>query len=291
MATAKSRTFMSTSARTPRSWPSATASMPATTNDLRFKLLSRPAPVLVELTGNAADPVVNPGGSIPRTIRVDADGRVAVRIPRNASHGRGYVIYGVSGPQGSLSLVDTSRTLPGAAPTAANNGTARLSDIDVVTGDSFTVRMNTTPVTLPPPAGESEPVRDVNADGDTAMLKLDEGIDLNGNGAVDEVKPGTVTYGFENFKTTRTPGYVSSGKENIGTGTGIYEQVIDTTHLSEGRHYLTVRVFRHRDAATGGDGGPPVFTDFRRTIYIDRSTPATAAVGRNSSENGSTDQR
>jgi glycosidase len=250
-----------------------------------------PGTVLIELTGNAADPLVNPDASIPRTIRVDADGRVKICIPRNASHGRGYVIYGVANPQGSLSLADISRTLPGAAPSAHSNGTARQSDIDVVSGNSFTVRLNTSPVTLPPPAGESDPVRDIDADGDTAMLRLDEGIDVNGNGVVDDVKPGSVTYGFENFSSARTPGYISNGKADVGTGAGNYEQVIDTSHLSEGRHYLTVRVFRHRDAATGGDGGPAVFTDFRRTIYVDHSAPITAAMGLKSSDDASPNSR
>src|SRR4029078_10150717 len=40
--------------------------------------------------------------------------------------------------------------------------------------------------------------------------------------------------------------------------------------------YLTVRAFRHRDAATGGDGGPAVFTDFKQTIYVDRLKPISA---------------
>ena len=74
-----------------------------------------------------------------------------ISIPANGSHGRGYVIYGVATPQGTLSLTNVSSTLAGATPAAANNGTARLADIDVITANSFSVQLNTTPVTLPDP--------------------------------------------------------------------------------------------------------------------------------------------
>ncbi|HEX3598739.1 MAG TPA: alpha-amylase family glycosyl hydrolase, partial [Lacipirellulaceae bacterium] len=52
-----------------------------------------PGTVLVELTGNAADPVVDPGNNIPEAIRVNASGQVTMRIPRNDTNGRGYVVY------------------------------------------------------------------------------------------------------------------------------------------------------------------------------------------------------
>lgn len=237
-----------------------------------------PGTVLVELTGNAADPTVDAAGNIPDAIRVDGAGKVSLSIPSNAGHGRGYVIYGVAPPQGTLSVINAASTLPGATPTPGTNGTARLADIDVVTSDSFSVRLDTTPVTLPTPAGETQPYRDVHADGDAALIKIDEGMDLNNNGAIDTVTPGDVAYGFESFTGTNTPGYIYEGGTNVGTGTGHYEQTIDATQLSEGRHYITVRAFRHRDAATGGDGGPAVFTDFRRTIYIDRLPPESEVV-------------
>ena len=62
-----------------------------------------PQTVLVELTGNADDPIVDPTNSIPKTIRVNGSGQINMRIPRNDTNGKGYVIYGVAGPQGSLS--------------------------------------------------------------------------------------------------------------------------------------------------------------------------------------------
>jgi hypothetical protein len=237
-----------------------------------------PGTVLVELTGNAADATVDSGGVIPEAVRVDASGNIPVSIPGNAGHGRGYVIYGLPTPEGTLSIDGASGQLAGANPSANNFGTARLEDIDIITGDTFSVRLNTTPVTLPPPAGELDAVRDVHADGDTAVLRIDGGLDLNHNGMIDDSTPGSIGYGFEEFTDTRLPGFVYDGGANVGTGSGLYEQSIDATGLAEGRHYITARAFRHRDAATGGDGGPAVFADFRRTIYVDRLPPESAVV-------------
>jgi alpha-amylase len=236
--------------------------------------------VLVELTGNATDMTVDPTDQIPDAIRVGANGFINMKIPGNQGHGRGYVVYGVAGPQGTLSLTNVAATLDGATPTAANNGTARLAAIDVITANSFTVQLNTTPVTLPAPAGESNPVRDVHADGDSAMIRIDGGRNVNGVVGIDDVVPGSIGYGFEHFNTVSSPGYVwdAGTSTNVGTGSGTYAQLIDATLLPEGRHYVTVRAFRHRNSATGGDGGPGVFTDFKRTIYVDRLPPEAAIV-------------
>jgi len=233
--------------------------------------------ILVELTGNAADPTVDPGGVIPETIKVNASGQIDISIPSNGTHGRGYVIYGLATPQGTLSLTNVASTLAGATPTAATNGTARLGDIDVITADSFSVQLATTPVSLIDPDTQL-PVRDFSADGDTALIKINEGMDLNNVAGVDNTTPGGVAYGFEDFTDTRVPGYIYSGGANIGTGSGSYAQTIDATQLSEGRNFITVRAFRQRDASTGGDGGPAVFTDFKRAVYIDRLPPEAAVV-------------
>ena len=236
--------------------------------------------MLVELTGNAADPTVDPGGNIPRSDprqrqRPGDDPRA--RETRRT--GKGYVIYGLATPQGTLSLTNVSQVLEGATPTQANNGTARLADIDVITANSFSVQLNTTPVTLPAPMGEANPVRDVHADGDHAMIRIDDGTGSQRCAGHRRTRrsaaPATAS---RDFTTTSSPGYVWSGGTNIGTGTGTYAQTIDATQLSEGRHYVTVRAFRHRNAATGGDGGPAVFTDFKRTIYVDRLPPEAAVV-------------
>ena len=81
----------------------------------------------------------------------------------------------------------------------------------MITANSFTVQLNTTPVTLPAPTGEASPVRDVHADGDTAMLKIDGGLNINDVAGIDHVTPGSVAYGFEEFTDTCTPGYVWNG--------------------------------------------------------------------------------
>jgi len=236
-----------------------------------------PGLILVELTGNAADPSVDPGGVIPETVKVNASGQIDISIPGNGLHGRGYVIYGLATPQGTLSLTNVAATLAGAVPSAANNGTARLGDIDVITANSFEVQLNTTPVSLIDP-DTMLPVRDYNADGDTALIKINEGMNLNNVPGVDNTTPGGVAYGFEDFTDTRVPGYIWSGGANVGTGSGSFAQTIDATQLEEGRNFITVRSFRQRDASTGGDGGPAVFTDFKRVVYIDRVAPESEIV-------------
>jgi alpha-amylase len=218
--------------------------------------------ILVELTGNAADPTVDPGNVIPQTVKVNGSGQINMSIPSNGTHGRGYVIYGLPTPQGSLSLSNVASTLQGATATAANNGTARLADIQVIRANTFQVQLNTTPVSVFDPDSQTM-VRDFSADGDTALLKINDGMDLNNVSGIDNPTPGGVAYGFENFTDTRIPGYTNNG---IGT----YSQTIDTTELSEGRHYVTVRAFRQRNS------GPAVFTDFKQAIYVDRLAPEVA---------------
>jgi alpha-amylase len=237
-----------------------------------------PGTVLVELTGNATDFVVDPYDDIKDVVRVDGSGQLTMSIPRNKStnfggpgveddvetaHLRGYVVYGLPTPQGALSISNVSQVLQGATPTAANNGTARLADIDVITADSFNVRLDTAPVSLQV-WNEATPYRDVDADGDNALIKIDGGVNLNSTPGVDHTTPGSVVYGFEEFTGTKSPGYFNNG-------VGVYEQQIDATQLHEGRHYVTIRAFRHRDS------GPAVFSDFKRTVYVDR-LPAVSTV-------------
>ena len=217
---------------------------------------------LVELTGNAADPQVDVNNSIPETLVVNASGQVTVSIPRNgatAGVNKGYVIYGLQNPKGSVSLSNVASTIAGESASAANNGTQRLSSIDVVTANSFTVTLNTTPVTL------SDGFRDRSADGSAAYVRIDSGIDVNNTGTVDFRTPGSTKYGFENFTGTNAPGY------NDAAGFGTFAQSVNTTNLSEGYHYVTARAFRQRS-----DGGPDVYTDFRKTIYVDRLKPVSA---------------
>jgi hypothetical protein len=218
-----------------------------------------PGTPLIELTGNATDPFVDPDHVIPPLLVVNADGTVNLRAVRNRNtHNvetdKGYVIYAPSGPQGHVSLTNVDRVIPGETPTPGTNGTARLSDIPVIAGDSFQVELDTNRVNL---LGS---YRDHDADGDNAIFKIDDGVDMTGSGFVSTT-PGSVSYGFQQFVDVRSPGYSSSDNN------GRYVQTIDASRLSDGMHYITVRAFRHRNS-----GEPPIFTDFREAIYVDRHT-------------------
>ena len=221
---------------------------------------------------------MDPNNEIPEVITVAGNRAISISIPRNKNangveHGQGYVIYGVSGPQGLLRLTDSagadiSHILAGATPSMTNFGTARLADIPVISEDSFNVRLETDAVTL-------DGIRDRHADGDLALLQLNDGIDVNANPGVDHVTPNSVKYGFEEFTDVNQPGFFDP------SGEGIYQQSIDASSLPEGMHYLNVRAFRHRDPntitgndpTTAGDGGPAVFSEFREAVYIDRLPP------------------
>ena len=221
-----------------------------------------PGTPLIELTGNAGDPSSDPYGNIPKLVVVNGDSTINVRFLRNTAPGtsnftgNGYLVYGLATPQGAISFDGVARTIPGDTPTTSTNGTTRLSNLRVVTGDSMQVKLDTVQVNL---LGF---YRDKPADGDNALIKLDDGVDVNKSGFVDYVTPGSVQYGFENFATLHNPGWFAAD------GNGHFAQTIDTTGLAEGTHFITVRAFRHRD-----DGGPAVFTDWRETIYIDRLPP------------------
>jgi hypothetical protein len=226
-----------------------------------------PGTYLIELTGNATDPHADPDGVIPPLLQVDQSGNVNLRVPRNRNDNgvetdKGYVIYAPASPQGSLSLTGVDHVIAGQTPTASTNGTARLSDIDAITGDSFQIELDTNAVNL---LGNAQ-FRDRAADGDNALFKIDGGVDVTGNGFVSTT-PGSVAYGFQQFTTVHNPGYSSAD------GNGQYVQSIDTSMLSNGYHYLTVRVFRHRNG-----NEPPIFTDFKVTIYVDRAPTVMQVV-------------
>ncbi|MDG2221792.1 MAG: dockerin type I domain-containing protein [Rubripirellula sp.] len=231
-----------------------------------------PGTRLVELTGNATDPNIDPNDDLPDFIEVSPSQTVTLRIPRNVNangqwHGSGYVIYGLAAPESStgIELLGVDSILPGSQPETndAANGRTRLNDLHVVTGDRLTVQLKTDEVYLPGSSGQ----RDFAADGDQALLRLDGGIDVNGNGQVDHVTPEQVDYGFEFFTDKSSPWIGPQGPTGP-RGDGEFLQQIDTTQLSEGVHFVEARAFRHRP-----DGGPAVFTDFKESIYVDRLPP------------------
>ena len=221
---------------------------------------------LRELTGNAADPVVDPTGQIPDTLEVanvdGQDGRLRdasnpsnkyLKVPsnKNASgvlHGRGYVVYGPAAPSGTLTVTNVAQTIP-ADSSSVPAYARRLTPVDVITADSFEIRLQTT---------QTDPL-DPNTD-DFAVFRIDGGFaDYNGNGSVDY--PTGFQAGAEGFLTQSSPLY--------GGGSGLYRQTINATQLAEGYHYISVWAYRHR---TSGD---PIFKDFRKVIYIDRLPPQT----------------
>jgi hypothetical protein len=233
-----------------------------------------PGTHLMELTGNATDVGVDPNDDIFDNVTVNASGQITIRIPRNTNAaddftGQGYVVYGLPTPKGALTATNVARTLAAETPTTlANNGTARLTPIDIIKTNTFDLKLTTLPVTL------TDGYRDLKADGDNAVLKIDGGLNINGNAGVD-FTGGGVVYGFENFLTKKSSLY--SG------GDGEYIQTIDASLLSEGYHYVTARAFRQSDVP-----GTPVYQDFRKVIYVDRVRPPVAISSFNTAGNNET---
>ncbi len=246
----------------------------------------RPGTLLVELSGNAEDPVVNPdrGGrrDIPQVLRVfqeDGVSKINVRFQRPGTvstsgqfnfHGKGLLVYGVPTPESDkgIELTNVAQVLAGRSdpPNDRENGTRRQTDISVIRQDSFEVRLRTHPVRL---LGSND-LRDVDADGDDALLCMDDGVDLNGNGAVDFRTPGGTEYACEHFLTKSSP-LILNHNVNGPRGDGEFRQIVDARRLAEGLHFLTVRAYRHQPA-----GDPAVFSDFKKVIYIDRKPPEAA---------------
>ncbi|QOJ13770.1 MAG: hypothetical protein HRU75_03550 [Planctomycetia bacterium] len=221
-----------------------------------------PGTRLHELTGNADDPVVDPGNNISNVLVVDGNKFVTIRVPRNIAR-KGYVAYGPVKPGGALSLSPVSGSIP-PDDTGVPAHRRRIAELPIVTADAFTIQLQTTdPDPLDP------------HDDDNAVFKLNAGGDFNGSGGIDIL--GGVAYGFEQFVTTRSPRH--------GGGSGLYQQVIDATLLPEGVNYLRVLAFRHRN------NGGPIFNDFRLPFYVDREPPAVWMTAPTNSLNPDISQR
>lgn len=220
---------------------------------------------LHELTGNAADPVVDPTGIIPEIITVGAAGSVTVQVPRNRNtsgvfHGRGYVIYGPAVPTGTLAITNAATVVAPPDSAGTPDYRQRVSEVIMVNSPTFDVQLDTS-VTDP---------MDPNTD-DEAVFRIDSGFaDFNGNGSTwnaspsSDFNPGNTAetdprYGFEDFLTENSPRFTG--------GSGRYRQTIDAVALGEGYHYITVRAFRHRDT------GDPLFGEFRLVVYVDLEDP------------------
>ena len=213
-----------------------------------------PGTRLHELTGNAADPLVDPGGQVPEVLVVDGQQRVVVTVPNNASaageHSRGYVAYAPTLPSGEVSISGIAGEIPPDPPNAPDYF-QRLTPVPVVDADTFEIALTTT---------QTDP-EDPNTD-DDAAFRLDQGFaDLNGTGGWDFPEFNTPTPGYERFLTVHEPLFG-------GGPTGEYAQTIDATALEDGYHYLSVVAFRHR-----AEGEHPIFREWRRVFYLDRVGP------------------
>lgn len=241
---------------------------------------------LIEISGQATSGTVDPFDDIPAVTTVFSEGgknKVRIRIPRNVAadgdfHGRGFVVYGLPTPEApaGLELLEQSRfgpyapittVLPGDRSPSNNfeNGTQRQSDVTVITSNNLHVRLQTVQVNL---LGNPN-LRDKWADGDNAILALDGGRDVNGNGRVDHVAPGSVSYGFEQFAVSQP--LIGPGGVDGPRGSGLFRQQIDVSKLEEGYHFLEARAFRHRT-----DGGPAVYSTWKQSIYVDLLPPDSA---------------
>ncbi|MGH7242866.1 MAG: hypothetical protein ACREJD_05555 [Phycisphaerales bacterium] len=231
---------------------------------------------LLELTGNAANPTVNGGASIPTVLTtanntvngVTTPGWVSITCPRNTTgtttHNKGYLIYAPAIPSGTVALTNVASTI--AADTAfIPTYRRRMTPIQVITADNFQIQLTTTngDTGIIGQAGANN-----NADGN-AIFMIDQGFrDWNANGAVDFPYTDAVVPGYENFRTVSNP---LAGKGQFVTQ-GHYAQAIDATQLDEGIHYLSVIAFRNRNSNQA-----PLFREFRQVFYIDRSPP-TAVI-------------
>ncbi|MCK4871460.1 MAG: hypothetical protein KAS72_01930 [Phycisphaerales bacterium] len=221
-----------------------------------------PGDLLVELTGHAGDAVIDPTGQIPQVIEIDGSGQASVTVPRNMTggveHRSGYVVYGPATPQGVLTIVGASSTIPaedpGPDPSTAEVMQARLSEIDVVSDPQFTIALQTTEVVLPDGYGVDD-----EAGGDSATLRINGGIDVTGEAFLSTDPDDLVAYGYQEFVTKHSP--------LAGGGDGEYRQDVDATLLPEGLNFIAVRAFRQRTS------GPALWTDFKRAVYIDLLGP------------------
>ncbi|MDX2131847.1 MAG: hypothetical protein SFY69_07330 [Planctomycetota bacterium] len=228
--------------------------------DQRIVSTSFPAGTrLIEMTGNAANPAVDPNNDIFDTIVVGAGGSVTLRVPRNlnplgAEHNRGYVVYAPAIPAGTLTISNQSGSLP-AESFSVPSWRRRANAVPVVSAPSFEIQLTTT-------NGDPQATTNDNAD-DNALFRLNAGFeDWNASGAPDIGFQNDVSPGYENFVTQRQP---LAGTTNAN---GLYRQAIDATRLPEGMNYLSVLAFRKRNLNEAA-----LFREWRTALYIDRLPP------------------
>jgi alpha-amylase len=211
---------------------------------------------LHEMTGNAADPAIDPSNAIPELIVVGPGGSVTLQVPHNRTgateHGKGYVIYAEALPEAEVTFIGADGVID-PDPASFPDFLQRLNETTVITDDTFEIRLQTQ-------AGDP---LDPNTDDNALFAFNQRNKDFNGNGVTDIPTTSSVIGGFEEFTTLNAPLY------NSGNSFGLYRQEIDATQMEEGYHYLTVIAFRHRNAGT-----TPIFREVRKVLYVDREPPA-----------------
>lgn len=206
-----------------------------------------PGTVLVELTGNASNPTVDPNNDIPETITVAQDGRIGIRVPRNrtgdTTHGLGYVVYGPAKPLSTLAITNSVDTLGPDPADGRPEAVRRLAVLPVVTADTINVELTVNATATAP--------------NDNAMIKVNFGeVDVDGDGSRNASGPFA---GFESF--TGLPG-------GSTTATRVYTASIDATQLKEGYTYLETAAFLQRAV-----GSPAIYDNQRVVVYLDRLPP------------------
>jgi len=214
---------------------------------------------LVEYTGNATNPTVDPNNDIFDVITVGPGGVITIRVPRNLApttnteHNRGFVIYAPAIPSGTLSIVGATGVLP-VDDISVPSWRRRANELPIVTTNSFTIRLATT-------NGDSGATNNANAD-DNAVFCINKGFqDWNGNGFAD-IGQNDVVPGYEQFVTVRQP------LVNTANTQGLYEQTIQASSMPEGYNYISVAAFRARNVWEA-----PLFREFRQVVYVDRLPP------------------
>ncbi len=239
-------------------------------------------------TGNAASTFADPQQNIPQFAMVVADtsanpptgSLVTVRIPRNVQFntststtyatGDGYLVYGIPTPTGNVTLTNVATTLAGQtfSTSASNagqlNGTDRFTTVSVIKASSFQLQLATNEALLNVTPGQPL-VHDQIADGDQAQFEIDGGIDVTSAGLGHQSQRRHLRLSSPSSPPTSLATSANGG----AGGNGTYAQTLSTALLGQGYHYITVEAFTHNTDTTA----PPVYTDWRETIYVDTAPP------------------
>lgn len=247
--------------------------------------------LLTEVTGNAANPLVDPLNEIPDTLFIPAAGSVNLRVPttvniNNQRHDLPYVMYTIAPPTGTITVLNKAYTIARdpepadqpyqqplgeigmpATPTQiaariaytqmlTDRATARTTPLDVLTGNTAQIELQ---------------IAQTGTLENAAYIKWNHGINIDGNntgtmGIAKGIDSG-LEAGFEEFTTSSSPSIDGGGNH---TGTGLYRLDVDLTNpeIKEGYNYLTCIAYVPRLA-----GLPPILNHIRKVVYVDRTGP------------------